>query len=330
MLLSIFNWLFSMSVLKTRFKTSYFLIYILAMLTSTSCIAAFKSLNTFGDNPGELSASYFQPQMKKAPQAIVVLLHGCTQNAEKFAKDTGFIDLAQQYNFVLLLPQQNQTNNIKSCFNWFSVADNARDSGELLSIKNMLLTLQQQFSIKNNYIAGFSAGGAMTAALLAHYPELFNGGAVVGGIPYPCADGLIKAIACMRNGPAQSIKELTEHVKKEQLNTIVKWPNLLVITGSQDKIVNPKNSHYLAKQWLDLKGLSKPSKHQKENITTTQWRNNQQKLQVELIEIANMGHAFSVNPNLKNGGKEAKFINKSDISSAIASVNFWNIPKNNL
>ncbi|MBL4911141.1 MAG: PHB depolymerase family esterase [Alteromonadaceae bacterium] len=319
-----------MPLTKIRFKKASFLVFIITLITSNSCFANFKNLEKFGDNPGELTASYFKPQAKTAPQTIVVLLHGCTQNAEQFAKNTGFMDLAQQHNFILLLPQQSKKNNIKGCFNWFSITDNAKEAGELLSIKNMLLTLKQQLAIKTSYIAGFSAGGAMTAALLVHYPELFNGGAVVGGIPYPCADGLIKAIACMRNGPAQSANKLAELVKNKQTNTVNHWPNLLVITGDNDKIVNPKNGRYLAQQWQQLKGLSKSETHKKEHLTTTLWRNNQQQLQIELIEIANIGHAFSVNPKLKNGGKVASFINKASISSAIKIIDFWEITSKNI
>jgi poly(hydroxyalkanoate) depolymerase family esterase len=319
-----------MSLTIIRFTKASFLVFIITVITSTACFADFKNLKKFGDNPGELTASYFEPQTKAAPETIVVLLHGCAQNAENFAKNTGFMGLAQQHNFILLLPQQSKKNNIKGCFNWFSTTDNAKEAGELLSIKNMILTLKQQLAIKAIYIAGFSAGGAMTAALLVHYPELFSGGAIIGGIPYPCADGLIKAIACMRNGPALSANKLAKQVKKEQINTAIAWPNLLIITGDNDKIVNPKNGRYLAQQWQQLKGLSKPEIHKKEHLTTTLWRNNQQQVQVELIEIANIGHAFSVNHKLKNGGKEASFINNASISSAIKSIDFWKITSKNI
>ena len=314
-----------MLLTKIQFKKASFFGFLITLITSTACFAEFKNLEKFGRNPGELTASYFKPQTKVAPQTIVVLLHGCTQNAEKFAKQSGFLGLAQQHNFILLLPQQSKKNNIKGCFNWFSTADNAKEAGELLSIKNMLLTLKQQFFIDTSYIAGFSAGGAMTAALLAHYPELFSGGAVVGGIPYPCADGLIKAIACMRNGPALSAIKLAELVKNKQNNTVIHWPNLLVIIGDTDKIVNPKNGRYLAQQWQQLKGLAQSETHKKEHLATTLWRNNQQQVEIELIEIANFGHSFSVNPKLKNGGKEANFINKAHISSAITMMEFWRI-----
>ena len=49
------------------------------------------------------------------------------------------------------------------------------------------------------FIAGFSAGGAMTAVMLAAYPELFAGGAIVAGVPYRCAETVSEALRCMKS-----------------------------------------------------------------------------------------------------------------------------------
>ena len=45
------------------------------------------------------------------------------------------------------------------------------------------------------YVTGLSAGGGMTAVMLAAYPELFAGGAIIAGIPYKCANDAIEALS---------------------------------------------------------------------------------------------------------------------------------------
>jgi poly(3-hydroxybutyrate) depolymerase len=71
--------------------------------------------------------------------------------------------LAKKHNFALLLPKQSLSNNIQRCFNWYSA----------------------------DYFTRDLAGGAMASGMLANYPALFTSGAVVAGIPFPCAEGLM-------------------------------------------------------------------------------------------------------------------------------------------
>jgi poly(hydroxyalkanoate) depolymerase family esterase len=285
----------------------------------------FTPLNKFSDNPGELTASYFSPKNKSAqsPLALVVLLHGCAQNGEQLAQQSGLAALAQQHGFILLVPQQAAENNFKSCFNWFS-SDNLRDSGESLSIKNMILTLKNQTMAKNVYILGLSAGGAMASAMLVNYPEMFTAGAVVAGIAYPCADGLIKAIACMRSGPSQTVAELTKLAN--QLNDkAIHWPKLIVFTGNNDTIVNPKNGQYLAQQWATLAHFNSKSMLAKNGYNVSRWKNVQGVTQVELVEIANLAHGMAVDPTIVAGGVEAPFLLKAPISAAKNIINFWGL-----
>jgi len=295
---------------------------------SFSCRAEFKPLVQFGDNPGELTASYFAPKTSSPALSLVVLLHGCVQKGESLAQQSGFKALAQAHNFMLLLPQQSTDNNVKGCFNWFSASDTTKNSGESLSIKNMILTMKKRYPLQDVYLAGLSAGGAMATSMLVNYPTLFRGGGVIAGIPYPCADSLIKAIACMRNGPSFSVNELVQSANSHNSKTTT-WPNLLVITGNNDNVVNPKNSIYIANQWANLKKLSINSDQSKVNgYQISQWVGIAKTVAVELLQIDNIDHGMSVNPNIEMGGKEAPFLLKAPISSAIALVNFWGLSKN--
>ncbi|PKI14069.1 extracellular catalytic domain type 1 short-chain-length polyhydroxyalkanoate depolymerase [Colwellia sp. 12G3] len=297
------------------------LTWISLLFISISVKANFQPLAHFGDNPGELSASYLKAS--KQAKSLVVLLHGCVQNGETLARQSGFVALAQQHDFILLIPQQNNKNNVKSCFNWFSEQDISKDKGEVLSIKNMITTLQKQVDAEQVYIAGLSAGGAMTSALLTHYPNVFSAGAVVAGLPYPCANDLAKAISCMRNGPSQSIAELVTLAKRKN-EKVLQWPRLIVITGTNDNVVNPKNSHQLAWQWSTLSEKPlEPNKILYENYQRTLWQNTDKETLVELLEINEIGHGLTVNSSLKNREASASFIYESSLDSASDIVRFW-------
>lgn len=297
------------------------------VVTSQFSFAKFSTLSDFGDNPGQLKASYFIPV--KANKNLVVLLHGCVQSGEQLAKQSGLLDLATAHQFSVLIPQQTQQNNIKSCFNWFSPQDNAKGEGETLSIINMVETLQQNHSLDNVYIMGLSAGGAMTSSLLVHYPTLFKGGAIIAGIPYPCANNLIKAISCMRTGPSQSADILAKEI--QALNSTNKqWPTLSIWTGLNDKIVHPMNAQYQAKAWASVNGLSaQPPRKNQQGFTITQWQDSAKNPHIELIEIDNMSHGIAVNSQVKNGGTAADFVLQAPLSAAKNIIKFWRIHTKN-
>ncbi len=298
------------------------------LLVSHAVFASFTPLTSFGENPGELTASYYQAATndQNSENSLVVLLHGCVQNGERFAEESGFLTLAKQHQFNLLIPQQQASNNVQSCFNWFSPQDISKDKGELQSLKHMILAAKATTQSTHVYIAGLSAGGAMANVLLATYPELFNGGAIIAGIPYPCADSLTKAISCMRSGPSQPADHLAQDVLQLHKKSLVNLPPLTIWTGNADKVVNPKNSQYLAKQWAQLN--QQPLSVDKTNaggFKRTHWLTHDDKVHIELIELEKIGHGMMVTPNKPGGGNAGDYLLTSPISAAIGSVKFWNL-----
>jgi poly(hydroxyalkanoate) depolymerase family esterase len=290
---------------------------------SYSAMANFTELTSFGENPGSLSASIYSPNASSS--SLVVLLHGCVQSGEKLAQQSGLLGLAKKHSFALLIPQQSKENNIKDCFNWYAAADFSRDKGESLSIKNMIETTKLTLASENVYIIGLSAGGAMTSIMLSNYPELFTAGAIIAGIPFPCADGLITGISCMKNGPSQTASELSKKVSAIN-SPHTQWPRLSIWTGQNDQIVNPLNAQLLAKQWAKLSQLSdKPFIEHKKGYTVTQWQDKDRLTRVELIEIAGIGHGIMVNPDTEHGGQTSDYLLASPLSTAKHVINFWQL-----
>ncbi|MCH1929593.1 PHB depolymerase family esterase [Shewanella sp. A25] len=289
--------------------------------------SAYQALTDFGSNPGELTASYLVPSNSQLADssALVVLLHGCVQDGVELANQSGLTALAEEKKFALLVPQQSFENNVKRCYNWFSAQDTQNDSGEMLSIKNMVTKLQSQTAAKQVYLIGLSAGGAMASAALVNYPDLFTGGAVIAGLPYPCADNLTKAISCMKQGPAESTEELSRLAKQVHPSQ-QRWPKLTVWTGKNDQVVNPENSHRLTAQWLNLNQINTTAKVEQFNeYQLTTWEDSNNQPVISLVEINNMGHGIAVNSTVKNGGVEGDFLLNAPISSMPEIIKTWGI-----
>ncbi len=139
----------------------------------------------FGTNPGALKMFAYVPEPLPRASALVVVLHGCGQTAAGYDFGTGWSTLAKRYGFALLMPEQQAANNANTCFNWFNPGDVARGRGEAASIRQMVARMVADHNIdpRRIYITGLSAGGAMTSVMLATYPEVFAGGAIIAGLP---------------------------------------------------------------------------------------------------------------------------------------------------
>ncbi|MBT1443942.1 PHB depolymerase family esterase [Shewanella sp. JM162201] len=285
---------------------------------------AFEPLAEFGANPGELSASYL-PAGKPGATALVVLLHGCVQDGVELSNQSGLSAMAARNNVAVLVAQQSFENNVKRCFNWFSPQDTDRDSGEMLSLKNMIAAASDKAETDRVYLLGLSAGGAMASALLVNYPDSFAAAAVVAGLPYPCADNLTKAISCMKQGPAQSGAQLAEAVRALNPGQ-TKWPALSVWTGSADLVVNPENSRELAAQWVTLSGAPQSAAvTQNSGYRISSWGGENASPQVSLIEIDGMGHGIAVDPDSADGGSAGDYLLKAPISTVKEVLHLWGI-----
>ncbi|MCE9680566.1 PHB depolymerase family esterase [Shewanella sp. AS1] len=285
---------------------------------------AYQALTDFGDNPGELTARYFVPE-KYDNRALVVLLHGCVQEGVTLADKSGLTALASSHHFAVLVPQQSYENNVKACFNWFSNQDTQQDSGEMLSIKNMIAKTQEQLQARQVYLIGLSAGGAMASALLINYPDQFEAGAIIAGLTYPCADNLTKAISCMKSGPAETNHELVDYAKRLHPKR-QGWPSLIIWTGLKDTVVNPVNSQRLAQYWAELtqaEPLETKTPHQ--GYQQSLWKNSVNSTDILLVEINNMNHGISVNQDIKNGGTETDFLINSPISTMVETIKKWQL-----
>ena len=213
-------------------------------------------LTGFGSNPGALRMFSYVPKKLGVSPALVVVLHGCTQSAASYDLGAGWSTLAERYGFILLLPEQTQGNNPKTCFNWFLPGDTARGRGEALSIRQMIEKTIGAHGVDRGkiFITGLSAGGAMTAAMLATYPEVFAAGAIIAGLPYGTAGNVQQAFESMFQGRTHTAREWGDLVRRESTHR-GPWPRVSIWHGDADATVKPVNADSLIAQWSDVHGV---------------------------------------------------------------------------
>ena len=282
-----------------------------------------------GPNPGKLRALTYVPEGIGKGAALVVVLHGCTQTAGGYDRGSGWSELADRHSFALLYPEQKRGNNANLCFNWFVPGDARRGRGEARSIAEMVRHAVEVHDLdpKRVFVTGLSAGGAMTAVMLATYPELFAGGAIIAGLPFAAADNLPEALERMRGGGGPTGEALAG-LAIQAAPQPKKPPILSVWHGTVDHVVAPSNGENIIAQWRGLHGIGEtPARVESiDGHRRRTWTNVAGKPVIEHYEVAGMGHGVPLATRGKDGvGEAGAHMFETSISSTGHIARFWGL-----
>lgn len=177
-----------------------------------------------------------------APPPLIVMLHGCTQTPDDFARGTRMNALAQKHGYVVAYPAQAQSKNASKCWNWFRSHDQQRGQGEPAIIAALTDHLAKVHELDRHrlYVAGLSAGGAMAAVLASTYPDVYAAIGVHSGLPFGVAHDLPSAFAAMKQGadiPPSAV-----------LTTSMTPVPTIVFHGDRDTTVDPCNGEAVIAQ----------------------------------------------------------------------------------
>lgn len=260
---------------------------------------------------------------------LVVLMHGCGQDAAHFAVESGWAGLANRLGFPLVLPEQAAENNRHHCFRWFRPEDTARGRGEAGSIAAMVRAARTRFRSDQQrvFIAGLSAGGAMAAAMMAAYPELFAAGAVVAGLPVGAASSMLDALARMAaGGPELDPAEWAARARRlAPANFRSAWPRLSVWQGMEDQVVAPANAAALAAQWRALNGLPDIPKDDDyvAGARHEVWTNGAGAPALELWTVPGLGHGYPIGTGAE--GRASAHTIPSGVPATTWIARFWGL-----
>jgi poly(hydroxyalkanoate) depolymerase family esterase len=256
----------------------------------------------------------------------VVLLHGCSQSAASYDDEPGWVKFANQHKFYLVFAQQQSINNYGKCFNWFLSGDFTRGSGEALSIKQMVDNMKSAHSVDASrvYVSGLSGGAAMTAVMLATYPDVFAGGAINAGVPYKCATSSSAGFSCMNGYVNKSPAEWGNLARSGYSGYGGRKPLVAIFHGSSDSTVRPMNMTELMEQWTDYHGVGQsPSV----NDTVKGYPRKIYGGKVMTVSITGMGHGTGIDPGTNGDqcGVAASYILDVNLCTTYFTGRFWGL-----
>jgi poly(hydroxyalkanoate) depolymerase family esterase len=223
---------------------------VLAATTATA-EAAMTPVTDFGSNPGALDMFEYVPANLPSGRPLVIVLHGCTQQAASM-EPAGWNALADKYQFAVVYAQQRSANQNLSCFTWYDTADISRGAGEAESILEMVdkEIATHKIDAGRVYVTGISAGAAMSAVMLAAYPDRFRAGSIMAGLPYKCATDISTASTCSNN--PRTPEQWGDLVRGAFAGFSGTYPRVQIWHGSTDAVVPTANSTELVKQWTNV------------------------------------------------------------------------------
>lgn len=288
-----------------------------------------QGISGFGSNPGALKGWIYVPQGLADEAPLVVVLHGCTQTAAGYDVGAGWSEMADRHGFALLFPEQQRQNNPNLCFNWFSPEDNRRGAGEALSIRQMIAFVGRTHAIDPDriYVTGLSAGGAMATVMLATYPEVFAGGAIIAGLPYGIANTVPQAFDRMRGHGLPGGDELAALVRNAS-DYSGSWPAISVWHGSGDATVNPNNADAVIRQWRSLHGVAvEPSRTEAvDGYPRRVWCDDEGREVIEEFSVTGMGHGTPLDTGREDAcGRRGAYMLEASISSTHHICRFWGL-----
>ncbi len=180
---------------------------------------------------------------------LMVMLHGCHQDAKSFAASTRMNVVAARERFLVLYPEQDRLSNSHGCWNWFDTKS-GRAYGEAALIMRAIDQVCTLYGADKERvgIAGLSAGASMAALLATRYPARFKAVTMHSGIPPGTADSPLSAVGAMHG------RRSTKPLAASPGRTDVSWPPLLVIHGGSDGVVAPSNGRAAVQVWAHATG----------------------------------------------------------------------------
>ena len=226
---------------------------------------------------------------------LLVMLHGCGQDAAGFAASTRMNRLAARERFLVLYPEQDRLANPQGCWNWFDTRrGRAQAEAELVLQAVDQAVARHQADGDRVALMGFSAGAGLAALLAMRHPGRFKALVMHSGVPPGSANSTKSALGAMQ-GRRSAMAGIAGAGSEADGDAAL--PPLLVVHGSADRVVSFDNARQAAALWADAGGASAAAprnvqRGQRHAMTVTDHRRGR-RLVATLAEVAGLGHAWS-------------------------------------
>lgn len=294
-------------------------------VTLVAASAAARAGTVTVEQHGGRNVRVFVPSQPATPTPLVVMLHGCTQTAEAFADATRMDEVAEKNGFVVAYPEQSPDTIATRCFRWYEPAHQSRDAGEPKELADAADAVGKAHGVdpERVYVAGISAGAAMTVLLGAAYPDRFTAVGVIAGVEYKAATSIAGGLSVAQSGGPDPEQQGT--AAHAQMGALARVVPAFVLHGTADGVLAKVNGDQVAAQWRRTntlvlgEGAIEPVKSLAGNagypFTRMVHRNKANGASVvEYYVVDGLGHAW---PGGKDGGSY------SDARGPDASALLW-------
>ena len=223
---------------------------------------------------------------------LLVMLHGCGQDATSFAASTRMNRIAARERFLVLYPEQDRLANAQGCWNWYDTT-----SGRAWGEAALILAAVDQVCLLyaadpgRVAVAGLSAGASMAALLVTRHPARFKAVVMHSGIPPGTAHSTASALGAMHG------RRATKPLPATPASMAALWPPLLVIHGGVDRTVSKGNGQAAVQAWADAAGARPGTAREvtrgKRHPMTVTDHKHRGGIVATLVEIERLGHAWS-------------------------------------
>lgn len=293
-------------------------------------------VDSFNTNPANLGMYMYVPEGESESYPLVIALHGCTQSASSFANLSGWNKLAERHKFLVVYPEKTVAINGNTCFNWFDSISQIRNQNEVLSIKQMIDYMASHYAVDPSriFVTGLSGGGAMTSVMLATYPDVFNKGAIMAGVPYKASKNVLTAFYAMRGFTVKTADEWGDLVRSENPEYTGEYPDVAVFHGSIDSTVYLVNSREIIKQWTNVNNADATPDfvdtafNGDSNIKLSVYNDSIHNTpSVYSYQIKGMKHGYSLDTGAcpRQGGAVAPYAFEKDFHSTYWAADFFGI-----
>jgi len=188
---------------------------------------------------------------------LVVVLHGCAQDAAGIEKSTQWDKLADSEKFIVLYPNLRNAKNKINCWSWYDIETQSPSGTEVVAIQTAIDDAKAHYPIDSSaiFLTGMSAGSGMVSVLVSCHPQEFHAAALHSGLPYGYTttwqEGLKEAYegppAKMRSGLACNPRDF-------------QGP-LMTIHGDADPVVNIANSDRIIQDFVEGPSVKEQTKN---------------------------------------------------------------------
>lgn len=259
---------------------------------------------------GPRNVRVFVPAKPASPTPMILMLHGCTQDAASFADGTQMDAIAEENGFVVAYAEQPSSVTPTKCWQWWDTAHQSRDAGEPKELADAAAAIASAKGVDPDrvYVAGISAGGAMSTVMGATYPDRFAAVGVVAGLEYKATTSFGGVLsASSQGGPDPSTQgDLIFTGMAARARAVP----AIVFQGTADSVVAKVNGDQVTAQWrrVAVRALGDAAVETSASASATAgypftWTPHVQKSNgasiVEYYLVEDLGHAW---PGGKNGG----------------------------